>query len=73
MHGLHAPAIGSRFGMRLSGAFSGKWLRVSVQKRSKTKNLEHFHDSINLGNALAEYWRFEGYGATKSCDNSLSN
>ncbi len=28
------------------------WTRFSVRKRDQTRNLEHFHESINLGNAL---------------------
>ena len=33
--------------------FQEKGARFSVRKRDQTRNLEHFHDSINLGNALA--------------------
>jgi len=32
--------------------FQEKWTRFSVRKRDQTGNLEHFHESINLGNAL---------------------
>ncbi len=46
-------------GIRRYGAFSRilerfqeKWTRFSVRKRDQTGNLEHFHESINLGNAL---------------------
>ncbi len=28
------------------------WTRFSVRKRDQTGNLENFHESINLGNAL---------------------
>ncbi len=33
--------------------FQEKWTRFSVRKRDQIGNLEHFHESINLGNALA--------------------
>ena len=32
--------------------FQEKWTRFSVRKRDQIGNLEHFHESINLGNAL---------------------
>ncbi len=33
--------------------FQEKWARFSVRKHDQTRNLEHFHESNNLGNALA--------------------
>ena len=33
-----------------------EWTRFSVRKRDQTKNLEHFHESINLGKALDAHY-----------------
>ncbi len=46
------------------------WTWFSVRNRDQTGNLEHFHESINLGNALACLkfrvdLRFDGHVFTK--------
>ncbi|TDI66048.1 MAG: M23 family metallopeptidase [Alphaproteobacteria bacterium] len=50
-HNRGALARGTKLLVGLT-RFQEKWTRFSVRKRDQTRNLEHFHESINLGNAL---------------------
>ncbi len=46
------PVLSKQISLRQLERFQEKWARFSVRKRDQTRNLERFHDSINLGNGL---------------------